>query len=217
MKNTFLIMMSVLLMGIASAEKIKPTLEKDSIQSKPFMTNLDRLGDSISNITIQNTSGDQTFTITGIFIQQLFEAGCITSYFNNNGKLYGIIWSNDITFIPSASTSLGAGYLYSMVMNYLYEAQTTPSSGLTPTTPGNGATRTWCIQLGILQGAPAQYTTSTVPTNTTPNTTPPPNLSNVVTWTNRTNPAPIEITCVDSSQQCTASAVVPPTQGFPVP
>lgn len=200
--------MSVLLIGIASAEKIKPTLEKDSIQSKAFMTNLDRLGDSISNITIQNTSGAQTFTITGIFIQQLFQADCTTSYFDNHGKLYGIIWSDAITFNPSASTPLGAGYLYSMIMNYLYEAATTPLSGLTATTPGNGA-GTWCIQLGILQGTPAQYPTYSVNTNTTPS----PNLSNVVTWTNNTNPTPIAITCNDSSQQCTATAS---TQGFPV-
>jgi hypothetical protein len=206
MKNIFLVMMSVLLMGIASAEKIKPTLEKDSIQSKAFMTNLDRLGDSISNITIQNTSGAQTFTITGIFIQQLFQADCTTSYFNEHGKLYGVMWSNDITFIPSASTSLGAGYLYSMIMNYLYEASTT--GGPAATTPGNGA-GTWCIQLGILQGAPAQYPTYSVNTNTTPS----PNLNNVVTWTNNTNPAPIAITCNDGSQQCTATAA---TQGFPV-
>lgn len=211
MKNIFLVMMSVLLMNIASAEKIKPALEKDSIQSKAFMTNLDRLSDSISNITIQNTSGDQTFTITGIFIQQLFQAGCITSYYDNHGQLYGIIWSDDITFIPSATTPLGAGYLYSMMMNYLYEAAST-SPGLPLTTPGAGGDTAgaWCIQLGILQRGPAQYITYSVTTNTTPSI----NLSNVVTWTNNTNPAPIAITCNDGSQQCTATAT---TQGFPVP
>lgn len=207
MKNIFLIMMSVLLMNIAAAEKIKPRLEGDGVQSKAFMTNIDRLNDSISNITIQNTSGAQTFTITGIFIQQLFQADCTTSYFDNHGKLYGAMWSDDITINPSASTSLGAGYLYSMIMNYLYEAATTPF-GPAATTPGNGA-GTWCIQFGILQGAPAQYPTYSVTTNTTPS----PNLSNVVTWTNNTNPAPIAITCNDGSQQCTATAA---TQGFPV-
>ena len=201
--------MSFLLMNIASAEKIKPILEKDSIQSKAFMSNLDRLKDSISNITIENTSS-QTFTITGIFIQQLFQADCTTSYYNKNGQLYGIIWSDEINFTQYATTPLGAGYLYSMMMNYLYEAATTPSSGLALTTPGNGA-GTWCIQLGILQGWPAQYITSSVTTYTT---TPSSTLSNVVRWSNNTNPAPIAIICNDGTQQCTATATT--TQVFPV-
>ena len=206
MKNIFLVMMSVLLVGIASAEKIKPTSERDSTPSKALMPK-PRLGDSISNITIQNTSGSQTFTITGIFIQQLFQADCTTSYFNQHGKLYGVTWSNAISLSPNATTPLGAGYLYSMMMNYLYEAST--NSGPGPTTPGSGA-GTWCIQLGILQGTPAQYTTYPVNTNTTPSIS----LSNVVTWSNNTNPAPIAITCNDGSQQCTAASAT--TQGFPV-
>lgn len=193
-------------MNIATAEKINPMVKRDSVQFNAFMTNSDRLSDSVSNINIQNTSGAQTFTITGIFIQKLFQGGdCTTSYFDSHGKLYGISWSNAITFSPSASTPLGAGYLYSMVMNYLYEAANTPPGGTAATTPAG----TWCIQLGILQGAPAEYTTYSVNTNTTPSSS----LSNVVTWTNNSSPAPIAITCDDGSQQCTATAT---TQGFPV-
>lgn len=195
----------MLFTGVVSAEKMKPIWKKGSVQSSAFI----RVGDSISNIVIRNTSASQTFAITGIFIQQLFQADCSTSYFDNHGKLYGVIWSDSITFNPSTTTPLGAEYLYSMVMNYLYEAATSPG-GPVATTPGSGgATRTWCIQLGILQGAPAQYTTYSVTTETNPN----PNLSNVVTWTNNTSPAPIAISCDDGEQQCIASATF---QDFPV-
>jgi hypothetical protein len=199
MKNIFLIIMSILFVSIAQAEKVQPTLNKTGLQPKPLMTSTDRLGDSTSNISIQNTSGAQTFTVTGIFIQQLFQADCTTSYFDNHGELYGTMWSSNISFSPSASTPLGAGYLYSMMINYLYEAA--QNGGPAATTPGNGA-GTWCIQLGILQGGNAKYPTYSVSTNTSPSAS----LSNVVTWTNNTNPAPIAITCDDSSQQCTATS-----------
>lgn len=92
-------------------------------------------------------------------------------------------------------------------MNYLYEAA--QNGGPAATTPGNG-TGVWCIQLGILQGGPAQYPTYSVITNTSPNV----NLSNVVTWTNSTNPTPIEITCNDTSQVCTAASAT--IQAFPI-
>ncbi|NCT56250.1 MAG: hypothetical protein GW760_00850 [Legionella sp.] len=165
-----------------------------------------RLGDSLSSITIRNSSEAQMFTITGVFIQQLFQADCTTSYFDNHGDLYGAMWSNDMTLNPSASAPLGAGYVYSMMMNYLYEAA--QNSGPAPTTPGNGA-GTWCVQLGILQGTPAQYPTYTVGTNTSPSAA----LSNVVTWSNNTTPAPIAITCVDATQMCTSNASA--TLNFP--
>ena len=216
-------MMSILFVGIAKAEKLQPTVDKAGFQSKALMTSTDRLRDSTSNISIQNTSGSQSFTVTGIFIQQLFEANCTTSYFDNHGRLYGTMWSSNLSFSPSASISLGAGYLYSMVMNYLYEAE--QNGGPTATTPGNNnavAGRTWCIQLGILQGGlgilpgeGAQYPTYPVTTNTSPSSS----LSNLVTWVNNNNPTPIEITCYDSSdygsppQQCTATSAS--IQGFP--
>lgn len=212
MKTIFLIMMSALLMGTAKAEQIQPALDKAGFQSQAFMTNIDRLRDSTSNITIQNMSGALTFTLTGIFIQQLFQANCTISYHDNHGYLYGTMWSDDISLAPSASTPLGAGYLYSMMMNYLYEAA--HHGGPTPATkPGNGTgpgaePRAWCIQLGILQGAPATYPTAAV----SPNPSPSASLSNVVTWTSNTNPTPIAITCDDVSQTCTAATT---TQGFP--
>lgn len=207
MKNIFLVIISALFIIKANANIISSTLDKTEIQANALMTKIDRLNDSISNITIQNTSGAQTFTITGIFIQQLFQSNCTTSYFNNNGDIYGAMWSTDITLNPSASMPLGAGYLYSMVMNYLYEAA--QNSGPVVTTPGSGA-GTWCVQLGILQGGPAQYPTYTVNTDTSPSA----NLSNVVTWTNNTSPAPIAITCSDTTQNCTANSSV--TQAFPL-
>lgn len=206
MKTIVLIIMSFLLISSAQADKRHLSLDQLGFHSSALMTNTDNLRDSSSNITIQNTSTTQTFSITGVFIQQLFQAGCATSYFDNNGSLYGTMWSNAITFAPNASISLGAGYLYSMMMNYLYEAA--QNGGPAATTPGNSA-GTWCIQLGILQGGPAQYPTYSVTTNTSPS----PNLSNVVTWTSNTNPAPIAITCNNSTQQCTAAA--PAVQVFP--
>lgn len=197
--------MCVLLIGLANAKEITSTLNTVNFKSHTFMT--DRLMDTTSSITIQNTSGSQTFTITGIFIQKLFQADCTTTYYDNHGNLYGVMWSDGINFNPSASTPLGASYLYSMLMNYLYEAAT--NGGPPATTPGNGA-GTWCMQFGIIQGAPANYTTSTISTITTPSST----LSNVVTWTNSTNPTPIAITCNDSTQRCTANTTS--TQAFPI-
>ncbi len=186
-------MMCALIIGLANAKDLKP--------------NIDRLTDSPSSITIKNTSGSNTFTITGIFIQQLFQANCTTSYYNNHGNLYGVMWLESTTFTPSTSQTLGAGYLYSMLMNYLYEAAA--NGGPAATTPGNGA-GTWCMQFGIIQGSPAQYITASISTLTSPSGT----LSNVVTWTNNTNPAPIAITCVDSTQSCTANSVS--LQDFPI-
>jgi hypothetical protein len=171
------------------------------------MTKIDRLSAPINSITIKNISGTETFTITGIFIQKLFQTNCFTSYFDNHGDIYGAMWSTNITFAPSASTPLGAGYLYSMVMNYLYEAA--ENSGPAVTTPGGGAGIS-CIQLGILQGGPAQYPTYTVSTNTSPSV----NLSNVVTWINDSSPTPIAIICSDTTQTCIANSNF--TQNFPL-
>lgn len=203
MKNILLIIINVLFVGIAQAKVTEPKLEKSELQSK---LNIGRRSDSASNISIQNTSGAQTFTLTGIFIQQLFQADCTTSYFDNHGALYGTMWSNAITLTPSASTPLGGAYLYSMMMNYLFESA--QNAGPAATTPGAGA-GTWCIQLGLLQGGPAKYPTYSVSTNTSPSV----NLSNVLTWTNSTTPAPIAITCNNSTQLCTANSAT--TQAFP--
>src|SRR3990167_11229950 len=156
MKPIYLIIMNVLFISIANAQALQSSpLDKARFQSKAWMANADKLKDPASNITIQNTSEAQTFTITGIFIQYLFEADCSTTYFNQTSNtLYGTMWSDNLSLTPSASTPLGAGYLYSMMMNYLFEAAN--NGGPAATTPG---TEAWCIQLGVLQGTPAQYPT----------------------------------------------------------
>lgn len=171
---------------------------------------IDHLKDAPSGITLQNTSGN-SFTITGVFIQQLFQSNdCTTSYYDNHGVIYGEMWSTATPIPPSASTPLGASYLYSMMINYLFEASV--AAGKTNSTPQNGGSGDgkWCVQLGVIQGGPANYASTVINTNTSPASA----LSNIITWTNNTSPVPIAITCSDATQTCTAN--VSATQNFPL-
>ena len=173
-----------------------------------FMTPRDRLKDTTSGISIQATG---VFTVTGLYIQNVkitTTTTCDTTYYDNTGKILGEMWgpAAGVSFTSGASQPIGQNYLYSMMMTYLYEANIASTSGVN-NTPGNAAgvnnNNPWCIELGIMQGAPAKAATSAI-TNTTSTDTV---LTNLVAGA-----AQIIITCSDSTQTCTAAST---TQNFP--
>ena len=117
-----------------------------------FMTAVDVLNDSLSGIILHNTGGTDT-TLTGIFIQSVSsDESCTNNTLftaSNNG--YGILWTNVAVAAGSATTSIGANYLYN-ILNLAFTYASFPNNlGTEPTTPGsnNVIGQQRCIQLGI--------------------------------------------------------------------
>ena len=131
-----------------------------TINSTPlgFMTAVDLVNDSLSKITLQN-NGVATTTLTSIFIQELSSGdNCtVSTLFTAANEGFGILWTNVAVAGGSGTTQIGANYLYNILnlaLTYAYVSSITGDH----TTPGNndptdGAQ--WCIQLGILNTAPA--------------------------------------------------------------
>ncbi len=133
-----------------------PMLEMSFSNKQGFITHRDLLGATTSGISIKNVS-TSTYNLTWIYIQTLYSPQGPEGI--NYGAAVGALWSN-VTLAPSATTNVGANFLYNMIMNYLYQNNLSTTSG-DVFTPGNINGTPWLLFLGVVEG-PTITTTYTI-------------------------------------------------------
>ena len=121
-------------------------------RSQGFMTSRDPLNATSSGITLKNVS-NSTLALTGLYIQTLNSGG--GAFGTNYGQAFGALWSA-VSLTPASTTSVGANFLYNMLMNYTTQFRLSNRSDETPPTPGAGSP--WLMYLGVTQGSPVTLT-----------------------------------------------------------
>ena len=176
-----------------------------------FMTMADMTFATPSNITIQNI-GSSAITVTGIYIFNLTSnpTDCTTdTLLDSEGNPYGALWSPKVTVAANQTKSIGANYLYNMMMLFLYEAYAEGYTGLDIYTPGNAnGNSQWCLWFGI--------TNQTVGTDSLTSSNGNLELSNTLVQFIIGDP-PISftnVTCNDSTRLCSTTDTIQP-QPFP--
>lgn len=175
-------------------------------QNQEFMTSADIASGTLSNLRIKNTGGSSR-TITGIYIFTLTSnpSDCTTStLYDSQTDPYGALWAPKVTITQNQTISIGANYLYNMMMLSLYEAYIAGYTG-GHYTPGNAeeGNHEWCLWLGITDEL------------TTPGD-PLPLGSQLVQYIDPDN-TPINftnVTCNDSTRTCSTADTIQP-QPFP--
>lgn len=179
-----------------------------------FMTMRDMVSATLSNVSIQNT-GSSDITVTGIYIANLTSdstdctGNVLLESFENP---YGTLWSPKVTVAQNQIKSIGANYLYNMMMLFLYGAYVEPVTGGNLYTPGNaGGNNQWCLWLGI--------TNQEVGTGTLMSSTGNLEAANILVQFISGPPAdpPISftrVTCDDATRLCSTNDNIAP-QPFP--
>lgn len=174
-----------------------------------FMTMRDMTFSTPSNVSIQNIDAG-SITVTGIYIFMLSGSAndCSAAFYESEGNPWGALWSPQVPVAPNQIKSIGANYLYNMMMVSLYDKHVdTPSTPIY--TPGNaeGGISQWCLWLGITNQAVTDgITCSTCALNP----------SNILVQAITGNP-PISftnITCDDTTRLCSTTDTIQP-QPFP--
>ena len=164
--------------------------------NRGFVTTRDLFGATTSGITIKNvTSGPGTiYNLTGLYIQTLYSP--FGPEGTNYGSAVGALWSN-VTLSPSATTKVGANFLYNMIMTYLYQNNISTGEG-DVITPGDATGGTnWLVFLGVAQG--------TTVTSTANIYSPTPGHGNDLVYIDQTSTSfsqQICVTCNDATQTC---------------
>lgn len=184
-----------------------------------FMTMTDMASATPSNVSILYTGNNPSITVTGIYIFNLTSnpIDCTTStLYDSEGNPYGALWSPIVTVAQNQTKSIGANYLYNMMMLFLYgayvEGRTTQIY-----TPGNAedSKNQWCLWLGI--------TNQVVGTEELTCSTCALNPSNILVQYIPAVPPHIpadppisftHITCDDSTRLCSTTEIIQP-QPFP--
>ena len=165
------------------------------------MTPRDMFFSTPSGITIKNVSTTNPITLSGVYIQTLYSTnGPIVA---NYGSAFGALWSNVTlgTSAPTNTTTIGANFLYNMIMNYGYQsgfAFSPPvlSNVVTPGTTTSG-TGPWLLFLGVTKGAPVTPTSNISGTLGTGN-----DLVYIAQITTSYSQQ-LCVTCSDATQTCT--------------
>ena len=179
-------------------------------QTAEFMTMRDMTFSTPSNVSIQNIDVG-SITVTGIYISNLTSnpTDCTTgTLLDSVGNPYGAMWSPQVTVAPLQTKSIGANYLYNMIMLFLYGAYVEGHAAQIYT-PGHAedGNKNWCLYLGITNEAlPDGLACSTCALNP----------FNILVYsipgdlaTSFTN-----ITCDDARRVCSTNNTIPP-QPFP--
>jgi hypothetical protein len=179
-------------------------------QTAEFMTMRDMTFSTPSNLSIMNI--DASITVTGIYIFKLASSptNCDGSVLlDSEGDPFGALWSPKVTVAHNQIKSIGANYLYNMMMLFLYGAYAQGQTGGDIYTPGNAdGNHEWCLWLGI--------TNQTVGTDTLTCSTCALTLSNILVQFITGDP-PISftnVTCNDTTRVCSTTDTIQP-QPFP--
>ncbi len=183
-----------------------------SSKTPEFMTMRDLASATPANVSIQNTGTGGAITVTGIYIFNLTSnpSDCTTStLFDSEGNPYGALWSPQVTVAQGQTKSIGANYLYNMMMLFLYGAYVEGHAAQLYT-PGNAedGNNKWCLWLGI--------TNQTVGSDNLTSSTGSLNLTNTLVQFILGDP-PIsftKVTCNDSTRLCSTTDTIAP-QPFP--
>lgn len=177
-----------------------------------FMTIRDMTAAETSNVRIQYTGNDPSATVTGVYIFNLTSApnDCtISALFESEGNPYGALWAPKVTMTQNETKSIGANYLYNMMMLFLYGAYVEGQTGTDIYTPGNAnGNNEWCLWLGV--------TNQTVGTDSLTCSTCSLNLSNILVQFIFGDP-PVSFTnvrCDDTMRVCSTTDTIQP-QPFP--
>ena len=194
-----------------------PVSPKDNQQglfskTSEFMTTSDMVSATSSGVSIKNTGGS-SITVTGIYIYNLTSnpSDCTTSaLFESEGNPYGALWSPKVTMTQNQTKSIGANYLYNMMMFFLYGAYVAGQAAQIYT-PGNAedGNSHWCLWLGI--------TNQTVGTNSLTCSNCALESSNILAqYISPADPliSFTNVVCDDATRLCSTSDTVQP-QPFP--
>ncbi len=215
----------LLFISIAYADEIqaiKQSKINTQINKAAFMTMQDVATNSLSGISLSNTSGTTYNVALYIGTADTSSTFCDAMLDSWDGAVAVEIPVNGGINIPGhTSFNLGGNYLYNMLMNMLYQfnhvkGQQTPTD-LSSYTPGNTADEggdpgVWCIRIGLFanQGFPSN---GLYPVGAAQGITSSAVGQNEKLITNSLNAPNIPITCVDSSLTCTADT--PTVETFP--
>lgn len=167
-----------------------------------FMTTSDRLSGSLSLLSVKNNSNTVSYQITSLYVSSLGSdpndctAGAIIDSFGNP---FGALWTPQVSIAPQEVKSIGANYLYNMLMRYLYNASAEGVIALT--TPGSSQ---WCMYLGVTNQTMGTDNLICTQCNLNPENILVP-FENVVENRN--------ITCDDATRTCVAATASQQTIG----
>ncbi|MDP1574848.1 MAG: hypothetical protein Q8L78_07965 [Coxiellaceae bacterium] len=213
-----LLLMPLLAVAFSPQSILNPPVSaKDNQQglyskTPEFMTASDMASATLSNVSIKYTGDQPSHTVTGIYIYTLTSNpnDCTSStLFESEGNPYGALWSPKVTMTQNQTKSIGANYLYNMIMLFLYGAYVEGQAAAIYT-PGNAedGNSEWCLWLGI--------TDQLVGTDNLTSSTGSLNPGNILVQFILGDPPKsfTHITCDDATRLCSTTDTIQP-QLFP--